>query len=253
MKVISWNCRGVGNARFLRFAKELCRVHRPDVCCFLETKASVDYVEDIPALLGFRHNFLVLSEGYAGGLWVLWNDNGFSAMVVQSSSQAIHLCIKENGKDIWLLSFAFVRPQRSFKEIFWKEMEQFSQQHDKSWIIMGDYNDFLLADEKSCGNVSSAWCRQFARWIEDCNLFDMGSSGFKYTWHGRLVGAQRLKMKLDRALMNIRVRHHFVDARVVVLPRLHSDHHALLLDTVAASPPLAARHFSCEAAWLDHE
>lgn len=126
MKFISWNCRGIGNPRFRRHVKDLYRMQRPDMLCLLETRSCSSVVDDIPVMLGFHNNFRVPSDGFAGGLWVMWNNNGFTALAVGSSSQSIHMCVRENGKATWLLSFCYVRPQRVFKDIFWCDLQEFS-------------------------------------------------------------------------------------------------------------------------------
>lgn len=48
MKIISWNCRGVGNDDFRLSCKDMLRVNNPDVICFLETKTA-----DNPRFLNF--------------------------------------------------------------------------------------------------------------------------------------------------------------------------------------------------------
>lgn len=40
MNAIIWNCRGLGNPGIRRSIKDLCRVHKPDVLCLLETRSN---------------------------------------------------------------------------------------------------------------------------------------------------------------------------------------------------------------------
>lgn len=126
MKIVSWNCRGIGNSRFRRFVQDMCRVHRPDFLCLLETRSNSSSVMDIPNLLHFQNNFRVHSDGFSGSLWVMWNNVGFQATVIGSSSQAIHMCVSDRDKEPWVLSFCYVRPHSDSKSQFWRDMEIFS-------------------------------------------------------------------------------------------------------------------------------
>lgn len=53
MKIISWNCRGLGNLRAVPTLKDLIRCHRPDVLVLMETLAIVRRIEEIRVQVGF--------------------------------------------------------------------------------------------------------------------------------------------------------------------------------------------------------
>lgn len=119
-------------------------------------------------------------------------------------------------------------------------------------MIIGDFNDYLSANEKCGGYFCEARCLRFSNNLDRCGLLDLGASGPKFTWHGQRSGASQIKVRLDRALANMAWRVKFADARVQVLPRTHSDHNPLLLLTDAPLLDRSLRPFRAEAAWLSH-
>lgn len=250
MKLISWNCRGIGNPRFLRHVINMCRQFRPDVLVLLETRANSAYASRLPESLGFQNHFRVPSEGFSGGIWVFWNKTSSHLSVIASDSQTVHLEVSEPNKAAWFLSCCYVRPSDEFREVFWQSMMEFSRHHSRAWLAIGDFNDYLLADEKVGGSPSMNRCTLFAQRLDDCNLFDMGASGTRFTWHGRQVSGSRLRVRLDRGLINLNWRHAFPDGRITVFPRAHGDHHALLLHSSLSAS--VNKPFRCEAAWLKH-
>ena len=71
MRIITWNCRGVGNAKFLRNCKDMMRNEHPDVLCLLETKADGGAGKQLGRKLKFDGVFEVNANGYTGGLILL--------------------------------------------------------------------------------------------------------------------------------------------------------------------------------------
>lgn len=118
MKVIVWNCRGLGNPKVRRNIKELCRMYKPDVLCLLETRSNSAFTMSLPNSLPFEENHRVPSDGYAGGLWLFWSDKGFSINVLGDDRQFIHTEVAMPGKEPWVLSFAYVRPNSQDKTLF---------------------------------------------------------------------------------------------------------------------------------------
>jgi exonuclease III len=81
MKLISWNCRGLGNATAVRALKKLIKDQTPDIVFLMETKLKTNdpniYNKVFRGCL--HHYFLVSCEFHkgnrSGGLAILWNHN----------------------------------------------------------------------------------------------------------------------------------------------------------------------------------
>lgn len=74
MRLISWNCRGLGNLRSVRDLNYLVEVHKPSILFLMETKIQKYQMEMIRSRLGFKNLFSVEGVGKSGGLVVLWDD-----------------------------------------------------------------------------------------------------------------------------------------------------------------------------------
>ncbi|KAL4373879.1 hypothetical protein AHAS_Ahas05G0125900 [Arachis hypogaea] len=58
---------------------------------------------------------------------------------------------------------------------------------DKPWLIASDFNEIKEPSEKTRGSPTNARNRNnFASWINNCGLIDLGFVGSRYTWRGSL-------------------------------------------------------------------
>ncbi|XP_058783395.1 uncharacterized protein LOC131658074 [Vicia villosa] len=88
--------------------------------------------------------------------------------------------------------------------------------------------------------------------MKECKLYDMGSSGPKFTWRGGMYhGGQRIYERLDRALGNEEWKLLLPDSFVKVLPRVNfSDQHPIMVSLNRDYYVNGGRQFRFESAWL---
>ena len=73
MKIISRNCRGIGNDLTVRRLTEMCQKHRPGLVFLSETKNRRLLLQNMQIDLGIDHLFTVEPLGLSGGLALfLW-------------------------------------------------------------------------------------------------------------------------------------------------------------------------------------
>ncbi|GAU31065.1 hypothetical protein TSUD_322020 [Trifolium subterraneum] len=73
-------------------------------------------------------------------------------------------------------------------------------------------------------------CLQFNRWINECNLMEVTTTGTKFTWRGpQWNGRDRVFKKLDRVLCNVSWRLRYHEGFAKVLPRVEFDHHPIIV------------------------
>lgn len=180
----------------------------------------------------------------------MWKETSLSLSIVHSSPQCIHAGVVSQS-DFFLISFTYVRPQLCYKQDFWNFLSAIHSFVKIPWIVIGDFNDIMQMSEKSCGRDISHRCRQFTNWIDQCGLIDHPSSGPLYTWIGQTFDNDRIRMRLDRGLINTAWRLHLPNSTINVLPRAHSDHNPLFL-----SPSTTTTRATCPtrflSAWLSH-
>ena len=74
MICLSWNCRGLGQARAVHALSELVKTHKPTVIFLFETLVQSNKIECLRVKLGFQNALAVDRSGRGGGATVLWND-----------------------------------------------------------------------------------------------------------------------------------------------------------------------------------
>lgn len=92
IKIMCWNCKGAGHSRFHSFIKNIVRNY-PNLLCLLETRVSGIRADGIIANLGYLNSFRVKANGFAGGIWVCWNEDLF-VDILNIHSQVIHVKLK---------------------------------------------------------------------------------------------------------------------------------------------------------------
>jgi exonuclease III len=75
MKILSWNCRGLGNPRTVRDLCHMVKEKRPEVVFLMETKCRNAKMERVRVRIGFEGLFVVEPIGKSGGLAMLWRDS----------------------------------------------------------------------------------------------------------------------------------------------------------------------------------
>lgn len=71
---MSWNCQGCGHPCFNKFVKEYCVEYKPDILSLVETRISGNNADRVIKKLCFEISHRIKARGFAGGLWLLWNN-----------------------------------------------------------------------------------------------------------------------------------------------------------------------------------
>ena len=123
MKILSWNCRGIGNPATVKELRDLAKDYAPSVMFIMETQISKYRVENLRYTLGFDASFAVSSDGWSGGLALSWK-NDVTVSVQKFSNYHIDTIIKVEGKEPWRISFIYAEPNRSLRSRTWEIMKQ---------------------------------------------------------------------------------------------------------------------------------
>lgn len=233
--------------------KFLLNSRKVDAICFMETKTkNVTKITHMGMKLGFTRSFMVYPLGFAGGLLLLWNPDTIDLDIVGHASQVIHGIAKGLGGKVTRISFAYVRPNPRAKDIFWSDCRAYANQMEDPWIIIGDFND-IASDDDQWGSerINCNVIDKFVENFNNCGLMDLESSGPRYSWVRQVGNRTVQRRKLDRVLWNMRAQLDFLEAKMFILPRVHSDHHPISF--VGEAGEVLARHnrpFRFEVAWL---
>ena len=94
MKILIWNCRGVGNLFFRHSFSDLICSHHPAIAVIMETCISSQRAEDVSSSLGFESVCCLDAVGFRGGILVLWNERDTNLEILSVTDQAIHAFVQ---------------------------------------------------------------------------------------------------------------------------------------------------------------
>lgn len=123
MKALSWNCRGINIALFLWSCCDLLHRKSPNLLCLLETKAMPRMGKHLDSRLRFSCSFEVPTQGFQGGLILLWHECSLQVDILSFSDQIIHCRIREGNME-WVSSFMYIQSNSDAKNRFWEAMAQ---------------------------------------------------------------------------------------------------------------------------------
>ena len=87
MKVLSWNCRGLGSTHKEEAMADLVSLHQPDIFMIQETKMEEDaFLHVTPKFWKKTSKAAIISRGASGGIGTLWDDKKFEAVDIKYSS-----------------------------------------------------------------------------------------------------------------------------------------------------------------------
>jgi hypothetical protein len=250
MKILSWNCRGLGNPQTVQELRRMVNKKKPDMVFLMETKLNNKKMELIRIKLGFKNVFAVDSVGKSGGLALLWHDD--STIEVQNFSRRhINAIVSTTGENSWKWTGFYGHPDTNRREEAWSLLRKLSVLQPETWMVMGDFNEILDSSEKrGGGDRPRRQMEAFRRTLSDCALMDLGFCGPKFTWNNCKEEGAFIRERLDRGVANKEWCAQFPNFRILVEVAAFSDHNPILLSTQwrGGSPP-RNRGFIYDASW----
>ncbi|GKV17362.1 hypothetical protein SLEP1_g27876 [Rubroshorea leprosula] len=236
-----------------------CCQHNPGILVIMETKLAGERAKKAAEALRFPKKVIVDSDGFAGGIWLLWDDTKYTIDILNVGPQAIHASVQVKSHPSfsnfhWFLSIVYGRPQFEIRSLLWENLKQFSQSINGPWVVIGDFNDVTAQNEKFGGNpVPQYRIRAYTDCMNSCDLLDIGFIGPKFTWVNKRDNHQLIRERLDRAWANPAWKILFPEATLIHLPRVYSDHCPILLSLEQTFPCSNKKPFRLEKFWLEHE
>ncbi|XP_072056235.1 uncharacterized protein [Arachis hypogaea] len=217
MRILTWNCRGLGRPLTIHNLKGISQSHSPELVFICETKNQTRNVEAKLRSCGFNKWHIVNPNAIAGGLAMAWKD-GCDIKVTSSSSFYIQAIVKDAANDV---EWSIIGVHLSC-----------SEQNQGGIAILGDFNSITTPEEKDGGgDTPLSSMTAFNLFIGDNDLVDLGMIGRQYTWSNRRAGNALIQERLDRVLVNAELLQSFCQPTVLRLAENGSDHAPLLLDT----------------------
>ncbi|CAM8880259.1 unnamed protein product [Rhodiola kirilowii] len=251
MKLVCWNCRGVGGPRAVRSICDVVNTHRPSILGLLETKKADGNWDELRCRLGFKGCLSVRSRGKAGGLALLWKDD---VGVDLKSFSYSHIDVWVKGEEEFFLTVFYGNPRVQDRIQSWNLLRKLRRDEGQAWAVMGDFNEVLFGCEMEGKRDRPVWqMDKFRHCLNDCGLSDLGSEGGRFTYSNRRLGAEEVRARLDRVVVNQAWRDLFPNATVRHSIANYSDHLPIVLSIVEKEIVSREKIIRFEPMWLRHK
>ena len=132
MKILSWNCHGMGPPWKIQFLKDFIR-HQHHVFVFLcETLRSKEKMERVRSRIGFQGMLVVEAHGRSGGLTLLWTDQS-QVKLLSMSNNHVDVEISVDNMTPWSLTGFYGEPNRSQRKRTSELLRNLSRDSNLSW------------------------------------------------------------------------------------------------------------------------
>ncbi|KAI9085740.1 hypothetical protein K1719_032346 [Acacia pycnantha] len=234
--------------------RDMKKRYKLDMAVILEPRISGRKASKVIRNWGFMHSCRVETEGFSGGIWILWELEGLVVDVLVKDEQFLHCKLRLGGEEM-VFTAVYASPNEHRRSRVWNLLHRIASETEEPWLLAGDFNDIKTPlEQRGGGRIRESRCNRFNSWIQDCSLIDMEANGPFFTWRGpKWDGLERVYRRLDRCLCNQKWQERFEDAEVSVIPRLSSDHHPILVSLHGEDKGFKERNFKFEAMWLMHD
>ena len=119
--------------------------------------------------------------GYSGGIWLLWKDH-LDVSIFKTHPQFIHMKISGHGMEDWFFTVVYGSSNYALRKYLCRYLNQDYLQLDEPWLIVGNFNSVISADETSnFDKLDQRRYASFVHWIFDHDLIDLGFTGPTFT------------------------------------------------------------------------
>ena len=112
----------------------------------------------------------------------------------------------------------------------WTLLRRIKDTSDLPWLMVGDFNETMWqAEHLSATRRSESNMENFRKLLSDCNLFDLGFRGPKWTYNNKQGGKSNVRARLDRFVASPEWSDYFRNVSVEHICSSRSDHLPILL------------------------
>ncbi|KAF4369242.1 hypothetical protein F8388_022898 [Cannabis sativa] len=178
MRCLAWNCRGLRRPATERAIRGLSRSEKVDVLFLAETKVDEVAMTQLNVRLGFSNVACIPAVGIGGGFCVGWR-NGIN-LRIKNVYSSVFECVYTplNGLPPWTLFCVYGTPYAREKDSFWQWLSSVIIGCSTPWVIIGDLNVILKAEEKVGGRAFRSFEGAILQnFLMDSGGVDLGFSG----------------------------------------------------------------------------
>ncbi|XP_075077023.1 uncharacterized protein LOC142163784 [Nicotiana tabacum] len=218
-----WNCRGAQSVDFRRKFRSLLDYNRPYLVVLLETHYySHQILKDD---FNFTGMIEVATIGQSGEIVILWLSDVLNREPVATTTQEIHYHVQVHPFPFkFLFSVVYASSNLANRLSFWKNLMCVYDNYTSPFILGGDFNEILHAEDKFGGlSINNSRANKLLDCINYCHLTDLGYKDSRYTWTNGRHNRFNILERIDHIMANYDWLTQYPDALVTHLLRTHSD------------------------------
>ncbi|KAK8983271.1 hypothetical protein V6N11_073367 [Hibiscus sabdariffa] len=126
---------GAGSLPFRRHFKNFIRENRPKIVVLVEPRIHGYVVDNVVARLGFPNSYCVETNGFRGGIWLLW-DNSVRIEIMHVSNQFVNAMV--SGPSVskeFQLTAVYASPSYALCKHIWSKIGQIKPSLDVPWTL----------------------------------------------------------------------------------------------------------------------
>ncbi|KAA3477524.1 reverse transcriptase [Gossypium australe] len=232
MKILCWNCRGVGNPAIVRKLKQLLVANDPDIVFLCETKCHSNSLSHVRYRCKMDGCLAVDAEGRSGDLALMWRE-GVKVTVQNYSKYHIDSLVNMEDSETIRFTGFYGQSDPILKKQSWDILKRVKSTVREGWIVGGDFNAILNNEEKEGGRRKSrSSIDEFGEILEELSLTDIKTKNRWFTWSNNREWVDLVKERLDRFIVSDDFINKMPFMNAMVIRQSKSDHDAILMDTL---------------------
>jgi hypothetical protein len=182
VSLAAWNIRGLNHSLKQKEVRQLICDNHLNFCAVLETHVAVKNLGKFCGHIFRSWDWISNGNMCARGTRIIvgWNSLMMDVMVLFKSDQVIHMkLVFKNDKRVMFCSIVYANNYYMNRRILWRDlMCHKTIVKDDPWVIMGDFNTTLSADDSSCGSSKmDIGMHEFRECIESLEVMDVKGVG----------------------------------------------------------------------------
>ncbi|KAK8568825.1 hypothetical protein V6N12_007365 [Hibiscus sabdariffa] len=250
-ELVCLNVRGLEDPRTVRHLRHELRDSNSSVVFLIRTKLSDSRMARVHRYYGFPHGIDVSSVGRSIDLSLAWKDPDSISLCSFFERHIDFMIDEDSDGKVWKCTGFYGAREEQHREESWNFLRTLAATVQVSWLVVGDFNEIMFADEKREGlrrSERQMSCFRYA--LSDCSLMNIGYRGSWYTWEKGRVQATNIRERVDRGVANDLWWNTFQDFTMDHIAHSFLDHCPLLLNTVGVTDTQRQWHVKFEASWL---
>lgn len=252
IRILSWNCRGLGNLEKCNVVCDVIRSARCDVCLLQETKLNEVVFKYVSRFLPSFFNFNVAYNqafNTSGGLIIAWK-RSYELIASWSTIHTLSVIVKQESTGfIFLVTNVYGPSVDEEKARFIQELETVARLINHPWVIAGDFNLVRWLIDRSSDLRGTQLMDLFNDLIREVGLVDVQLKNRQYTWSNKRP--RPTFSKLDLVFTSAEWQINYPVVQLEALEMVVSDHAPLILTckNLATRP----RSHKIEIFWLKYD